>query len=69
LQSCCCEYLEDIPGIEKAHCVDGNLISELLDDGTVFYNHPSRPGCGCDESVDIGQYGTCKAGCVYCYAN
>ena len=27
-----------------------------------------RPLCGCMISKDIGQYGTCSSGCVYCYA-
>ena len=25
--------------------------------------------CGCMQSVDVGSYDTCLAGCVYCYAN
>ncbi|MDA8425359.1 MAG: DUF1848 family protein, partial [Treponema sp.] len=28
-----------------------------------------RPECRCAPSVDIGVYGACPAGCVYCYAN
>lgn len=66
--SCCCEYLEDVPGVRKSHCVDGELISDLHRRELVFYDKPSREGCGCAESVDIGSYGTCKGGCIYCYA-
>jgi len=29
---------------------------------------PTRPGCGCYQSVDIGAYHTCAHGCAYCYA-
>lgn len=28
---------------------------------------PSRPGCGCLKTVDIGMETTCPAGCFYCY--
>jgi len=34
-------------------------------DGFVFR---MRKGCGCYGARDIGDYGTCPHGCVYCYA-
>jgi len=68
LQSCCCEYLEDLSGIEKAHCVDGELVSAMWGGRYRYALKPSREGCGCAESADIGSYGTCQGGCVYCYA-
>ena len=56
--------------IQKAHCVDGNKISDLFYDGKLKTKRkPTRAGCGCSEYTDIGDYDTCNHGCVYCYAN
>jgi hypothetical protein len=71
LHTCCGDYLlhEAEPRIYKAHCVDGDLISELLETDIAGKLNPTRDECGCWESRDIGAYDTCPHGCMYCYAN
>lgn len=57
-------------GIAHGCCVDGELISELTGWNLTAKKDPNqRQECGCLESVDIGQYNTCRHGCKYCYAN
>ena len=68
LYSCCGGGLVG-EGIEKAHCVDSDIVAGLRPD--VYPNlkpSPTRQDCGCVESTDIGAYDTCIYGCVYCYA-
>jgi hypothetical protein len=56
-------------GIEKAHCVDFRVFCELRPELRVDLKpRPTRPQCGCIESVDIGAYDSCVFGCAYCYA-
>ena len=55
---------------DKAHCIDGALIEQLFyPQGLAWNEKPTRPGCGCTESLDLGTYDTCPHGCIYCYAN
>jgi len=65
------QLLETIPGLNKAHCVDADIIDRICSNGgTLDYDSsPSRIGCGCIESKDIGYYDSCPHGCIYCYAN
>lgn len=57
-------------GIEHGCCIDGDLISELTGWNIAAKKDPNqRLECGCLESIDIGQYNTCRHGCRYCYAN
>jgi hypothetical protein len=60
----CCEDALVCCGVGKARCVDG----EILGLDQPLRSVPSRPQCGCVESVDIGAYDTCQFDCTYCYA-
>lgn len=65
----CCEDNLICEGIEKAHCIDMDVIQMLRPDiESRLKAAPTRPECGCVESVDIGAYETCIFGCTYCYA-
>ena len=56
-------------GIQRGACIDSSLIEELWGLTVGGKDRNQRPQCGCATSVDIGRYGDCPAGCVYCYAS
>lgn len=70
LRACCESDLLTVPGVTQAHCVDAALLAELFPEKFhALKQTPTRAGCGCFASRDIGAYNTCIAGCAYCYAN
>lgn len=70
LQTCAEEIDLSAYQIQHSHCIDADLISRI--GGFTFDSKKDknqREACGCIESIDIGQYNTCRHGCRYCYAN
>jgi hypothetical protein len=65
-----CAEGEDLSslGIEAGSCIDGELIYKLWGIRAGERDKNQRPRCRCVSSVDIGTYGSCPGGCVYCYA-
>jgi hypothetical protein len=71
LYNCCNTEIQGlVPGIKKAHCVDDDIL-RLTDRFGIHQSlspKPTREGCGCFDSRDIGSYlDACPHGCFYCY--
>jgi hypothetical protein len=70
LKACCEELDMSRFGIERAACIDIRRIEKICKHPLKEIKDPNqRKGCGCARSIDIGRYGTCIHGCIYCYAN
>jgi hypothetical protein len=66
----CAERFDLAPwGIAPGRCLDPELFEKLFNLRLDPRKDPGqRPACGCMRSVDLGMYGTCRHGCLYCYA-
>jgi len=69
IQSCAEEDLSGC-GIKSGACIGADYIESVFDIKAPGKDRgQKRPHCLCVQSVDIGNYGNCPAGCVYCYAS
>ena len=68
IQSCAAKENYSPLGIRPGACIDAELIKKISGLELNRKDKNQRPGCLCCQSVDIGRYGNCGAGCVYCYA-
>jgi hypothetical protein len=57
-----------VHGAAEARCIDAQRIQDVSGRSLRARIKGNRPGCGCYESRDIGEYDTCPHGCIYCYA-
>lgn len=64
----CAEDLE-AGGVRRGKCIDEEWLNGLFGLKLAFRKDPAqRKLCRCQRSVDIGSYGACRHGCLYCYA-
>ncbi len=66
LELCCEDHLLDVPGIQKARCLDYGRLG--VPEAAGRSSQPTRAECACHASRDIGSYDSCAHGCLYCYA-
>ncbi|MBW1679710.1 MAG: DUF1848 domain-containing protein [Deltaproteobacteria bacterium] len=66
----CAEKVElESFGIKPGQCIDGELLNRIFGlKIRVEKDKKQRPQCRCTISQDIGEYNTCRYGCIYCYA-
>jgi hypothetical protein len=64
-----CAEAATAAGVPPGPCIDVGLLNELFSLNLAGRKDPGqRKLCLCQQSVDIGRYGACGHGCLYCYA-
>ncbi|MBN2344954.1 MAG: DUF1848 domain-containing protein [Candidatus Aminicenantes bacterium] len=64
-----CAETVDSPVVPRGKCIDDALLNDRFGLELPYRKDPAqRRLCLCQQSVDIGAYGACGHGCLYCYA-
>ncbi len=66
---CCEKEISKELKIKEASCVNPIYFEDNNYNELEFNQKPTRKGCTCIESKDIGFYNSCLFDCVYCYSN
>lgn len=64
-----CSQPQVADGLPQGCCIDPVRLRDVGAAGFSSRAAPTRTGCNCIQSIDIGEYDTCPQGCAYCYAN
>jgi hypothetical protein len=64
----CCEAKSMPESTRPSRCIDATRLARVAGRPLRSKAKPDRPGCGCCDNRDIGEYDTCLHGCRYCYA-
>lgn len=64
-----CSQPQVADGLPEGCCIDPVRLRDVGAAGFSSRLTPTRTGCHCIQSIDIGEYDTCPQGCAYCYAN
>ena len=70
IQSCAEDQMSAKHSLMNGKCIDDGLLNRKF--GLVIpykKDRHQRTRCLCQESVDIGTYGSCRFKCLYCYAS
>jgi hypothetical protein len=69
LYCCSSPSLEEVHGLERGRCIDGQLLERLFGElVSKAKDNGQRVACGCTKSKDIGRYDqVCGFSCLYCY--